>query len=304
MLRGLITTVLLITNTLLLFIPLLGFAIIKILTPIASIQKYCSRILVLIAESWAELDKVIFSAMTKTQWEIKGVESLDRAASYMIISNHQSWVDIPALIQTFNRKIPYFKFFLKKELIWVPLLGFVWWVLDYPFMQRYSKAFIERHPECKGKDLELTKSACEKFKAIPVTIVNYLEGTRFSPSKHAAQQSPYQQLLKPRAGGLAFALAAIGEQLNTILDVTVVYPNMNVTPSFWDLMSGKVDRVVVDVRSLPIEPWMYEGDYENDPHFRASFQHWVSTIWHEKDRTIARYQVATENVGNFDQVQV
>lgn len=304
MIRGLITTVLLLTNTVLLFIPLLGFAIIKILTPMASVQKHCSRILVLIAESWAELDKMIFAIMTKTRWEIQGVESLDRAASYMIISNHQSWVDIPALIQTFNRKIPYFKFFLKKELIWVPLLGFVWWVLDYPFMQRYSKSFIQAHPECKGKDLELTRTACEKFKTIPVTIVNYLEGTRFSSKKHAAQKSPYQQLLKPRAGGLAFSLAAIGEQLNTILDVTVIYPDVNEVPSFWDLMSGKVDRVVVDVRSLAIEPWMYEGDYENDPHFREAFQQWISAIWLEKDHTIARYQGVTENISQFDQVQV
>ena len=131
-----------------------------------------------------------------------------------MISNHQSWVDIPALIQTLNRRTPFFKFFLKKELIWVPFLGLAWWALDYPFMKRYTKAFLAKHPELAGKDLEITKAACELFKRQPVTVVNYLEGTRFTAAKSTRQQSPFTHLLKPKAGGVAFVLAAMGEQLD------------------------------------------------------------------------------------------
>ena len=154
-----------------------------------------------IAETWAEIDKWIFATCTPTVWDVRGAGDLRQDTSYLVVSNHQSWVDIPALIQVFNRRTPYFKFFLKKELIWVPFLGLAWWALEYPFMKRYSKAFLEKHPELKGKDLEITRAACEKFKRIPVTVVNYLEGTRFSEQKKAQQQSPYRHLLKPKAGG-------------------------------------------------------------------------------------------------------
>jgi 1-acyl-sn-glycerol-3-phosphate acyltransferase len=283
--RGVLALVLLVANTLILFVPLLAFALVKLLLPLHWVQARCSAVLMWIAETWAEIDKMIFACLTATQWDIRGMDQLQRSASYLVVSNHQSWVDIPALIQAFNRKIPYFKFFLKKELIWVPLLGFVWWVLDYPFMKRYSKEFLARHPHLKGKDLEITRRSCEKFKLIPVTVVNYLEGTRFAPAKHQYQQSPYRHLLKPKSGGMAFALNAMGEQFRSILDVTIVYP-MDTAPSFWDLLSGKVERVVVDVRERSIKAWMLHGDYESDPVYRDHFQAWVTQIWQEKDALI------------------
>jgi 1-acyl-sn-glycerol-3-phosphate acyltransferase len=138
------------------------------------------------AETWSEIDKAIFALCIPTQWDMRGVDTLRQDTSYLCISNHQTWVDIPALIESLNRRTPFFKFFLKKELIWVPLLGLAWWGLDYPFMKRYSKAFLDKHPELKGKDLEITKAACELFKRQPVTVVNYLEGTRFTEAKRPA----------------------------------------------------------------------------------------------------------------------
>ncbi len=204
------------------------------------------------------------------------MESLRKDTSYLVVSNHQSWVDIPALVQTFNRKTPYFKFFLKKELIWVPFLGLAFWALDYPFMKRYSKAFLKKNPHLKGQDLDITRRACEKFQGIPVTVVNFLEGTRFTPAKQAAQQSPYRNLLKPKAGGVAFVLAALGDNLDALLDVTVVYPEGET----------KVKRVIVDVRTCPLEPRLWRSDYQDDPVFREEIQQWVSELWQEKDARI------------------
>ncbi|MNZ92031.1 putative acyltransferase YihG [compost metagenome] len=238
-----------------------------------------------VAETWAELCKAIFALLTPTRWDIRGTGDLRGDTSYLVVSNHQSWVDIPALVQAFNRKAPYFKFFLKKELIWVPFLGLAFWALDYPFMKRYGKDFLEKNPHLKGKDLEITKAACEKFKRMPVTVVNYLEGTRFTPAKHARQQSPYRNLLKPKAGGVAFVLGALGEQLDAMLDVTVVYPQGR-APGFWDLLSGKVAHVIVDIRTHAIDPALWQGDYENDAQFRQQVQEWVSRLWTEKDARI------------------
>ncbi|MNY04200.1 putative acyltransferase YihG [compost metagenome] len=167
----------------------------------------------------------------------------------------------------------------------MPFLGLAWWALDYPFMKRYSKAFLAKYPELAGKDLEITRQACELFKRQPVTVVNYLEGTRFTAAKCAQQQSPFNHLLKPKAGGVAFVLAAMGEQLDAILDVTVVYPQQTI-PGFWDLISGNVPRVIIDIKTRELDPALWQGDYENDPAFREKVQNWVNQLWIEKDRRI------------------
>lgn len=287
LMTGLTTTALLLANTLILIGPLLLIALAKFVLPGQTARDACSRGVMWVAEFWAENCKRIFALLTPTHWDIRGNAELRRDRSYLVISNHQSWVDIPALVQAFNRKTPYFKFFLKQQLIWVPFLGLAFWALDYPFMKRYSKAFLEKNPHMQGKDLEITKAACEKFKRLPVTVVNYLEGTRFTPAKQAQQGSPYQYLLKPKAGGVAFVLAALGEQIDAVLDVTLVYPGQGV-PGFWDLLSGQVPRVVVDIQTRELEPALWQGDYQNDGEFRQYLQAWVTQLWQDKDARIAR----------------
>ncbi|MBV4538383.1 MULTISPECIES: acyltransferase [Pseudomonas] len=284
LLTGILTTFLLLLNTVVMICPLMVFALLKLVLPGRG-RDYASAAVMWIAESWSEIDKLIFALCIPTQWDIRGVDKLRQDTSYLCVSNHQTWVDIPALIESLNRRVPFFKFFLKKELIWVPLLGLAWWGLDYPFMKRYSKAFLEKHPELKGKDLEITKAACELFKRQPVTVVNYLEGTRFSEAKRLEQQSPYKYLLKPKAGGVAFVLAALGEQLDALLDVTIVYPG-DKAPGFWDLLNGSISRVIIDIRVRELDPALSEGDYENDPAFRQSVQAWVNQLWVEKDQRI------------------
>lgn len=289
LLTGILTTTLLLLNTLVLICPLLVFALLKLVLPGRG-RDYASWAVMWVAETWSEIDKAIFALCIPTQWDIRGLENLRKDTSYLAVSNHQTWVDIPALIESLNRRTPFFKFFLKKELIWVPLLGLAWWGLDYPFMKRYSKAFLEKHPELKGKDLEITKAACELFKRQPVTVVNYLEGTRFTEAKHREQQSPYRYLLKPKAGGVAFVLAALGEQLDALLDVTIVYPG-NKAPGFWDLLNGSISRVIIDIRVRELDPMLWAGDYENDAEFRQTVQAWVNQLWVEKDLRIEQLRV-------------
>lgn len=285
LLTGCLVTLLLLCNTLILFGPLMLFALLKLISP-GRLRDYNSWAVMWIAEAWSEIDKRIFALCLPTRWDIRGADNLSRTTSYLVISNHQSWVDIPALMQGLNRRTPFFKFFLKKELIWVPFLGLAWWALDYPFMKRYSKAFLAKHPELKGQDLKITQAACELFKRQPVTVVNYLEGTRFTPAKRAQQQSPYTYLLKPKAGGVAFVLAAMGPQLDAVLDVTVVYPQAKI-PGFWALISGQVPKVIVDIQTRELDPALCQGDYENDPVFREQIQSWVNQLWIKKDQRIS-----------------
>lgn len=292
-LTGITTSMLILLNTLIGIGPMLILGILKALIPHAGFRRWSSRGVMWIAETWAEVNKAIFRLMIPTVWDIRCDAPLDPNQSYLVVSNHQSWVDIAALVQAFNRKTPYFKFFLKKQLIWVPFLGLAFWALDYPFMKRYSKAHLQRHPEDKGKDLDITRAACEKFKELPVTVVNFLEGTRLTPEKHRAQASPYQHLLRPKSGGIAFATAALGVQMSSLLDVTILYPGT--PPGFWALISGQVPWVLVDIRSHQLCEDLFNGDYSNDPQFREHFQSWVNQLWQDKDARISQLRAESRH---------
>ena len=271
-------------NTLIHATPLLMLALLKLLIPIQGFRNVISKVLVLLAESWIWVNSNVVTTVAGLTVQAEGLQELKRKGWYLVICNHQSWADIPVLQKVFNRRIPFLKFFLKRELIWVPVLGLAWWALDFPFMNRYSKELLKKRPELRGKDTEATRKACEKFRHLPVSVMNFVEGTRFTPAKHDRRRSPYQHLLVPRSGGIAFVLDAMGSMLNAIVDVTVIYPNGR--PGMLDLLSGRVDVVKVCVDVIPIPKELLGGDYENDKEFRIRFQAWLNARWALKDEII------------------
>lgn len=284
-LRGLIGASLLALNTLFWCWPLFTVTLLKICLPFAAAQRMCTWLMNFIHEAWISCNKAWMNLVGKTRWHSDGLQGLDYQHSYLVTSNHQSWVDILVLQYLLNRRIRPLKFFLKQELIWVPVIGLCWWALGFPFMKRYSKAYLAKYPEKKGKDLQTTRRTCAKFRNTSVGIFNFLEGTRFNPAKHAAQQSPFKYLLKPKAGGIAFVLDAMGEQLHSIVNVTIHYPQGN--PGFWALLSGEVKDVVVNFKELPIPAAFIGNNYDQDDSYRLAFQQWVNQLWEEKDAELA-----------------
>lgn len=283
-LKGILAVLLILTNTLL-FLPLLLLvALAKLIVPVLPFRKACTIVLNAIAWYWIGFNNTLMNLLHRVEWEVRGAEELSKEHWYFVTCNHQSWADIPAIQYVLNSKIPLLKFFLKKQLIWVPLLGVAWWALDFPFMHRHTKEQIAKRPELKGKDIEATKAACEKFRYTPVTIFNFMEGTRFTPEKHQRQNSPYKHLLKPRAGGTAFVFGAMGEMIHTMLDVTIVYPGGR--PGIWDYLCGRVRKIVIDIRTREVPERFLGMDYENNREVRVDFQRWVSEIWAEKDQRI------------------
>lgn len=277
---------LLATNTLLHVPPLLVVALIKALLPLRPIRRGCDWLLMAIAASWIGVNTALIRAFTDTHFVFDVDARLQPDGHYLVLANHQTWVDIPVLQAALNRRAPFLRFFLKSQLFWVPLLGLAWWALDFPFMKRYSREQLQKRPELAGRDIQVTRRACAKFMHIPVAMMNFVEGTRFTPAKHDKQASPFRHLLKPKAGGVAFVLDAMGRALHSILDVTIVYPGRR--PTLFDLMSNRIGEVRVHIRERPIPAELLGGDYQNDAAFRERMQNWLNEVWSEKDRLIAR----------------
>jgi len=285
--RGIVALGLMAVNTMF-WCPLLFFvAFFKLIVPVETWRRWCSCVLNRIAVCWIWTNNLNHRLTTKTCWNVSGLDALDRLECYMVVANHQSWADILVLQRVFNRRIPLLKFFLKKELIWFPMLGLAWWALDFPFLKRYSNKFLKKHPHLAGKDLETTRRACEKYKKMPVAVMNFVEGTRFTKAKQNGQKSPFAHLLRAKAGGLAFALSSMDGRINRLIDVTIVYPQGK--KSFWNYLCGNIREIKVRVRQLPITQRL-QGDYIGDRSFRREFQNWLNNLWTEKDHLITQLQ--------------
>jgi 1-acyl-sn-glycerol-3-phosphate acyltransferase len=255
----------------------------KLLVP-KQLYPQLSRLTNFLMWCWSEVNRAIFKLVNNTEFIIEDNSQLSKQNWYLLICNHQSWADIVLLCMLFGSRIPMPKFFLKQQLLYVPFVGLACWALDMPFMRRYSRQYLLKHPEKRGKDLESTKRSCEKFKNMPTTVINFVEGTRFNQQKQQQSSSSYQYLLPPKALGIAYTLSVLGEQFDQIINVTLAYPNTNpsLTP-FKALLSGKLDKVVVKIDTIPIDQQL-RGDYLQDKHFKRHFKLWLDQTWQAKDQ--------------------
>lgn len=281
--------------TILCSIPIILAGIVKLIFPIPVIWRSVSVFCNFMMYCWCSGLAALLYFNPWLKWDIQGLETLNKKNWYLLICNHHSWADIVVLCVIFRNHIPMNKYFLKQQLAWVPFMGLACWALDMPFMRRYSRSFLIRHPEHRGKDVETTRRSCEKFRSHPTTIVNFVEGSRFTPEKCQQTRSPYKNLLPPKAAGIAMALNVLGSQFDKLLDVTLCYPENDKTP-FYDMLSGKLTHIVVTVNLRSVDPELH-GDYVGDKSFKRRFQLWLNALWEEKDRQIDAIKAEYKNAG-------
>ncbi|MCB1827117.1 MAG: 1-acyl-sn-glycerol-3-phosphate acyltransferase [Coxiellaceae bacterium] len=281
---AILRSIILIVNLLVLPTVVVVLGLIRLL-PVPPLKRLLTYIIYeIIVPVWLSINTFAVLYGNKATLNLSQKGELDKNGWYFVISNHVSWADILILTGIFNRKIPMIKFFMKKELLWsLPIVGVAAWLVDFPVMQRHSKEYLKKHPEQRGKDIETTRKKCEIFKHQPVSIINFLEGTRFTEAKKRQRNSAFHHLLPPKAGGLAFTLAALKEVMHDIIDVTLCYqPNGQ---SLWDLLCNRVDRIDVHIEVIPI-PSTLRGDYYNDREFKIGFNQWLHDRWLLKDAII------------------
>ncbi|HEY0975474.1 MAG TPA: acyltransferase [Solimonas sp.] len=268
------------------FLLILPGALLKLI-PHEPLRRRCSHYCIWIAQNWATNNRLLFRLLHAVQWDIQFRTRVEPGRNYLLIANHQSWMDIMLLFDIFTGRVPFLRFFLKQELKYVPMIGQACWAMDFPFMKRHSREAVAANPALAHDDLETTRQACALYKTEPVTVVNFLEGTRFTETKRVQNQSPYRHLLRPKAGGASFTLNAMGDQFAGIIDVTIAYRPTD-KPLMWSFCCGEQDTLAVHVDVLPIPQELMVGDYESDPEFRARFQSWVNGIWARKDARLER----------------
>lgn len=268
-------------------IPLWALGISKTVTG----SKIADDNVIKIANYWINTNnKLIDTILPEKDWRISLPTDTDPNKKYLLICNHQSWVDTSVIQYVSQNRLPLTRFFTKYELIYLPFVGQAFYFLDFPMMKRHSKEAVKNNPTLRGKDIEEAKRACELLKNKPFTLLNYLEGTRFTRTKHKEQKSPYTHLLKPRAGGLALAISALGEDIDGILDMTIVYPDG--IPTYQDLWQGNITKLGVDIKALEIPSDLFEqlkqGNYNKNEVTKKQMFEWLDTVWQQKDTLITK----------------
>lgn len=283
---GILSALGLAINTLFWFPIIMTVVLFRILTW-GSARRAFRRIGFRMAELWVSFNTAWFRLLHRKNWK-NNLEGLSKKEWYIVISNHRSWVDILILQSLFDKKIPLLKFFIKKQLFWFPIMGIVWWGLEFPFMNRYSKEKLAKNPKLIGKDLEESRQMSERSKEFPTAIFNFPEGTRYSRAKSKRQGDEFKHLLKPKAGGIAMSLKTLNTKIQELIDVTLVYGKdlRDKKINIWDFLCGRVKDVKVSIEKLKLPNWIKNGDYEKDSEFKAKFQEWLNARWHEKDKLI------------------
>ena len=276
-----------ITCTLILLELMVGFGTLFLVNipraffPTKSFKKYISRISNKIGDLTVYGLKMILLLMHGNNIQVFDENRFDRNTWYMAMSNHQSWADIFVLLVAAHKRIPLLKFFMKKELRWIPFIYLANKTLNMPFVNRHSKKEIEMNPGLRFKDYQNTLEACKRFMRSPSTIFSYAEGTRNDPIKHKSQNSPYKNLLIPRVGGMATALSAMPE-ISTLVDYSVVYKSDK--RDAWSFLKGEMRDVKILVKEHEIPRHLKNKDYSEDESYRDNFKIWIEEIWIKKDR--------------------
>ncbi|MBD3894309.1 acyltransferase [Halomonas sp. ML-15] len=283
-LKGLVSALLLIVTTLFWGIPLFVLILLKLIAPGRQAKLRVLSGLNGVALNWIGANLWWMRRWLKPQLDIRSPDDLSPQRWWLVLSNHRSWTDIFVLQFALHRRIPMPRFFLKQQLIWIPIVGQAWWALEFPFMRRYSRAKLARNPGLAERDRRATQRMCERARQMPLAIYNFVEGTRFTVAKRDAQDSPYRHLLRPKAGGIAQVASLLGDDLSGILDATLSYAKPN--PTFWGFLCGREGLIHCHIRRLEVPNWMPGGDYHQDPDYKERFHSWINALWQDKDHTL------------------
>lgn len=222
------------------------------------------------------------------RWTMPARLDLDPGRTWIVLSNHVSWSDIFLLQSLLVRHGLVVQFLSKRELLLVPVVGWVLWAFQFPLLRRTTRRG-ESDEERKRGDFEALRAACRRARENPVALVCFAEGTRATPERRALRASPHRHLLPPRIGGFAALCDGLGDTLAGVVDCTLVYPSgagdrapePAPTPanafSFWAFLSGRVGAIEVAAELVPAAAI---------PRDRDERLSWLEARWARKDAVI------------------
>ncbi len=273
-------------NTIIIATPMQLLGLLRLILPVKPVIWVIDKCNYWLYRAWSFDTAVILAVTNNIKWHITGDAIPVVKNSCMVISNHLSWADILMICLIYRGKIPITKFFMKHSLIYIPFVGLACYAIGMPFLRRYPKEKLLKDPALREKDIKTTKAACKRLALSPAALINFVEGTRYTPEKAKIARSPYQNLMPPKAASLGVALGEIGRDIDCIFNTTLCYPrNRFPNKPFIDLLNGRLKDVYCNIEIIKTGPGL-EGDYLNDKVYKHDFTMRVRDLWQKKDAVI------------------
>ncbi len=165
------------------------FTIAFLLVPFQAHIRFC--------EIWTHFWIRTLRSVYRLELDVHGLENIDPDRPYVIVSNHRSWIDALAIIAALDQQLS-FGIVIKRELGWIPLVGW--------FMQLSGYVAVDRGKgRARGK-LDNAAKAVRNGRSVLV----FPEGTR----------SPTHQFVSCKKGAALLAKAAGVEMLPIVVTGT------------------------------------------------------------------------------------
>jgi 1-acyl-sn-glycerol-3-phosphate acyltransferase len=197
----------------------------------------------------------------------------------LVIANHQTMVDVIALMSLALPKgrLGDMKWFVKDSIKYVPGIGWGLYFLDSIFVKRAWAADKE--------SILATFSRILKHR-IPLWLLTFPEGTRWTPSKHHRSNSfaarngwaPFEHVMVPHTKGFQATVSNLGSHITAVYDVTIAYPRK--IPTLWAFTARGAHDIHLHVRRYPIDQL---------PRVDADLAAWLLQRFRDKDRRLAGF---------------
>ena len=251
------------TNLLLGFALLLPISIISWLMPLPVVSRGCVFIANHIYRIAVKLDTFWMQQVLGIELVVKGTANTHQAP--VVICNHQSWFDIPLVQHVITGNGPIIKFLIKREIVWIPIIGWICLALKFPRLRRGNK-------EGSGEsDFSIIQNASKGHGNESGALLIFPEGTRFSEAKKVNQKVPYHNLLKPKAGGLKM-IKQHTKTNTSLVDITIDYHQKNV--HIWNCLRAEPRKITITLEHYSL------ADIDN-------IETWLSNRWLEKDKLLS-----------------
>lgn len=264
----------LIKNSLGIGVPLYRAGLQKTLTHTPKSDQTLTRI----GWRWVKANNAQLNTLGAGNWDIQLPPSLKKDGRYLVICNHTSWADTAVCQYALADALPFLRFFIKESLVYLPVIGQAFYWLDFPRMKRRKGNARISH---KTQNVTETRRALALLRQKPYALLCYVEGTRKTPQK--LKESPYTHLLPPKLGALASSIELLGDQLDGILDVTLVYHKPVTYLGLW----SQPNKISVYVKRVYMPDDLYAGLMQGKfINHKEALRGWLNGIWRQKDEIL------------------
>lgn len=245
---------------------LIPVSIVSWLIPNQAVSRACFFVVEHLYRTAVKVDSFWMQRVMGIKLVING--NANNHKSPVVICNHQSWFDIPLVQEVITGNGPIIKFLIKRELVWVPIIGWICLALNFPRLQRGKNTNTGR------SDFSLIQKASKNHGSESGALLIFPEGTRFTEQKKITQNAPYQHLLKPKSGGLKMIQKHAAPD-TPLIDITIDYHQENV--SIWNCLHGDPKRITITLDHYRL------NDIED-------IGEWLNERWRKKDELFSKLE--------------